>query len=293
MQLIKGFNKIPGYIKNQFLTYLPRGLLSLLSLLFFYALARFAFNKISTFEPPDKDPNHPNASSGKILLKTLGDIVFYGILTLGMILTLVNLGLQINTIFVVLGSIGLAIALALQNTISNVSSGIIILLLNYYEIGDVVEINDTLGTIDNFDLLNTSIINTDGVIIRMPNNTIINGALTNYFKKEDMFHSFKMNLSNNENNEKVDKVLNLIKEEFKNNFEYISDKERISVYVSDMTREGTVVIIKLPIKSKNFLIVRRTAPQVARKIASDNKLYLLDHMYMSDGSNNSTSVKSM
>jgi|LauGreDrversion2_2_1035103.scaffolds.fasta_scaffold07378_1 small conductance mechanosensitive channel len=274
-KLLKPYKKYIDLAKTRALEYLPRGVISIVSLLFFYILARVVFNQIVNAEV-SKD----KVANGKILFKTIGDITFYGILTLGIVFTLVNLGLEINTVFVVLGSVGLAIALALQDTISNVSSGVMILLLDYYDIGDFVEIDKNIGVVEKFDLLTTTIKNPNGIMVKIPNNMITKGVLINYQKNEDVFYSFDMNMSNNEKHN-LDDFINITKEEIKNNLQYVSDKEKIKVFISDTSAEGTKITIKIPVKSKDLIPLKQIAIQFVRKIAIDNKLNLLDHAYIS------------
>jgi len=277
-KIFKPYKQYTDYAKNKVLEYLPKGVFSIFSLLGFYLLARIIFNQIVSIEV-DKN----NVTNGKILFKTIGDIVFYGILTLGIILILVNLGLEINTVFVVLGSVGLAIALALQDTISNVSSGLVILMLDYYDIGDFIEIDKNIGAVEKFDLLTTTIKNGNGVLVKIPNNMITKGVLTNYHKNDDVFYSFDINISNNEKHN-LDEAINKMKEEIKKNLQYVSDKEKINVFISDVSAEGTKITIKLPVKSKDMGSLKQIAIQFVRKIAIDNNLYLLDHAYISDKS---------
>lgn len=275
-KLVKPYKKLMDYLKTQALEYLPRGIISIFSLLGFYILARISFNQIVSVQV-DKD----NVTNGKILFKTIGDITFYGILILGIVITLVNLGLEINTVFVVLGSVGLAIALALQDTISNVSSGVMILMLDYYDIGDMIEIDKNTGAVEKFDLLTTTIKNGNGVLVKIPNNMITKGVLTNYHKNEDVFYSFDINISNNIKTN-LDEVIGKIKEEIKNNLQYVSDKEKIKVFISDVSAEGTKITIKLPVKAKDLVNLKQIAIQFVRKIAIDNELYLLDYFYFLD-----------
>jgi len=285
IKLLKPYKKYIDLVKTRAVEYLPRGIISIISLLFFYLLATFTFNQIANTQV-----NKDNISNGKILFKTIGDLAFYGILTLGIVFTLVNLGLEINTVFVVLGSVGLAIALALQDTISNVSSGVMILLLNYYDIGDFIEIDKNIGAVEKFDLLTTTIKNPNGIMVKIPNNMITKGVLINYQKNEDIFYSFDINISNYEKNN-LDDFIKITKEEIKNNLQYVSDKEKIKVFISDVSSEGTKITVKIPIKSHDMVNIKQIAIQFVRKIAIDNNLYLLDYFYSPDKAGNDNENK--
>ena len=101
--------------KIKLISYLPRFFLSIGVIFISYVLAQLAFNHITRV-----DVDKETVQNGKIVFKTLGDVAFFSIIGFGIIVVLVNLGVELSTLFVVLGSIGLAIALALQDTKSNI-----------------------------------------------------------------------------------------------------------------------------------------------------------------------------
>ena len=257
------------------ISYLPRFFLSLGVIFISYILAQLTFNQITRVNV-DKG----TVQNGKIIFKTLGDIAFFSILGFGIIVVLVNLGVELSTLFVVLGSIGLAVALALQDTISNISSGIMILLLNYYDIGDLIEIDDKMGYVDKFDLFTTSLKNMDGVLIKMPNNLITKGVLTNYHKNENMLVSVNVTISNNEKQINYDDLFNKMKEELKNKMTFITDKENIKTTISDISASGTKIIIKIPVKSDNFVNARSLSTKIIHDVIVSNNLLLLDNGYI-------------
>ena len=78
-------------------------------------------------------------------------------LLIGLFFSLLNADIDTNSILVILGSSGLAIALSLQNTLSQVINGLIILYFNYYELDDIIKVGDYIGKVVGFTLLNTTI----------------------------------------------------------------------------------------------------------------------------------------
>ena len=259
--------------KEKIISYIPRFCISLIVIGISYILAQLTFNHITRV---DSDV----VQNGKIIFKTLGDIAFFSIIGFGVILVLVNLGVELSTLFVVLGSIGLAVALALQDTISNISSGIMILILNYYDIGDLIEIDDKMGYVDKFDLFTTSLKNIDGILVKMPNNLITKGVLTNYHKNDEILISVNVTISNNEKQINYDDLFNKIKEEIKNKMTFITNKENIKTIISDISNSGTKIIIKIPVKSDNFLQARSLSTKIVREVIVSNDLLLLDNNYI-------------
>ena len=86
-----------------------------------------------------------NENRNKILYTVLGSLFYYFIIFIGIIIALTQLGYQLSSILIVLGSVSLAIALAIQNTIVQVVSGFLILFFGYFNIGDLIMCNGVTG----------------------------------------------------------------------------------------------------------------------------------------------------
>lgn len=89
-------------------------------------------------------------------------------------------GVETASLIAVLGTIGLAIGLALQGTLSNIASGIMLLVLRPFNVGDVVEIGSTSGVVDEIGLFVTEMHTFDNVAITMPNSQIWGTEIKNY-----------------------------------------------------------------------------------------------------------------
>jgi len=97
----------------------------------------------------------------------------------GMIAVLQRLGVQTTSIIAVLGAASLAVGLALQGTLSNVASGIMLLVLRPYRVGDVVDVGGMAGTVQRLDLFTTQLSNANNHKIVIPNSKVLSDPLTN------------------------------------------------------------------------------------------------------------------
>ena len=121
--------------------------------------------------------------SKNLFYSELGEIIYYLIVTFGIIFAITNLGIQIATILTILGTFVIAIGLSLQGVIGNVWAGLYISLSNLYQIGDNIKINETNGIVNSFSLFNTQIIDLKTkAIMTIPNSMIQNNVLTNLSK---------------------------------------------------------------------------------------------------------------
>lgn len=114
----------------------------------------------------------------------IASLARYAILILTLILVVGQFGVQTTSLIAVLGAAGLAIGLALQGTLSNVASGVMLLVLRPFRVGHFVEIaGGKQGTVREIGLFTSIIINRDGVYISIPNSEIF-GALTINYTRE-------------------------------------------------------------------------------------------------------------
>lgn len=89
-------------------------------------------------------------------------------------------GFQATSLVAVLGAASLAIGLALQGTLSDVASGVMLIIFRHYKMGDYVNIGGTSGTIKDINLFVTEMATPDNVQIIMPNSKAWGSIVTNY-----------------------------------------------------------------------------------------------------------------
>lgn len=115
--------------------------------------------------------------------RTLGlvfaNLARYGILALTVVAVLNQFGVETTSIVALLGAAGLAIGLALQGTLSNIASGVMLLALRPFKVGDAVEIGGTMGLVDEIGLFSTQMHTFDNIAIYMPNSRIFGEEIRN------------------------------------------------------------------------------------------------------------------
>lgn len=119
----------------------------------------------------------PKASS--LLKPLLVSIVRRTVFFVGLIVAVSALGVNIGPLLAMIGAAGLVIGLALQGTLSNFASGILILLNRPYDVGDVINAGGVLGSVKAMNLVSTTILTFDNQKMMVPNNEIWSGVITN------------------------------------------------------------------------------------------------------------------
>ena len=93
-----------------------------------------------------------------------------------------SLGVETTGLIALLSAAGLAISLSLQNSLSNLANGVVIIGTQPFEVGDYVSVDGTEGTVTSIRMLTTTIRTSDNKMITIPNSTIVNNPIINYNK---------------------------------------------------------------------------------------------------------------
>lgn len=92
-------------------------------------------------------------------------------------------GIQMTSFIAVLGAAGVAIGMALQGTLSNFASGVMILVFKPYKVGDFIEAQGISGFVKEIQIFNTIVTTFDNKTIIVPNGVLATNTLTNYSKQ--------------------------------------------------------------------------------------------------------------
>jgi len=115
-------------------------------------------------------------TSLKTFISSLLSFILYGFL---FAIVGIVLGIEATSFIAVFGAAGIAIGLALQGSLANFAGGVLILVFKPFRIGDLVHINETLGFVEQVDILYTRLKTFDGRIVTMPNGNVANSDVDN------------------------------------------------------------------------------------------------------------------
>ena len=115
--------------------------------------------------------------------KLLGDFLVVTvrrlIIAIGILIGLAALEVNVGPLLAVIGAAGFVIAFALQNSLGNFASGILIMVFRPFDVGDVVEVGGNLGKVQSMNLLSVLIHTPDNKAVIIPNNNVWSDAITN------------------------------------------------------------------------------------------------------------------
>jgi len=101
------------------------------------------------------------------------------VLIIGFFVGLSALEVNVGPVLAVIGAAGFVIAFALQNSLSNFASGILMLVYRPFDIGDVINVAGVLGKVESMHLLSTQLRTPDNQLLIVPNNSVWGGVITN------------------------------------------------------------------------------------------------------------------
>jgi len=185
---------------------------------------------------------------GRIMLKSRVDqtlvsfvtnVTYVAVVAFVVIAALGELGFQTASFVAVIGAAGLAIGFALQGSLSNFASGVLMVIFKPLKIGDYVDAGGTSGVVDEVGIFSTIMKTPDNKKIIVPNSKIMSDNITNYSVNDMRRVDIVAGVSYEDNLDKVRKVIE----------EILSADERI---LKDPA--WTVAVLELADSSVNFAV---------------------------------------
>ena len=122
-------------------------------------------------------------------------------------MALSHVGVETTSFIAILGAAGLAIGLALQGSLSNIASGVLLIMFRPFRAGEYVDAGGVSGTVEQINIFQTVLKTPDRKIIFVPNSEIIGGPITNYNREELRRIDLVIGVSYSANLQKTKQVL--------------------------------------------------------------------------------------
>ena len=159
-----------------------------------------------------------------------------------------TLGINITSIITALGAAGITIGLAMQDTLANFASGVIILFNKPFKTGDYIEVEGLSGTVESIELMYTTLLTADNKPIVYPNSKLTSDKLINYTAEPDRRLDMKFPVSYKSN---VQQVKELIKKVGADS-EYTDSSRDIIVGISEFGDSAIVFELRAWIKADRY-----------------------------------------
>jgi small-conductance mechanosensitive channel len=110
----------------------------------------------------------------------MGAVFRYAVVTLGFIVIMQSAGIDLSTLTVLAGALGVAIGLGLQSMLSNVIGGFVILFERPIKVGDRIEVGNYNGDVTHVSLRATTIVTNDSIAVIVPNSEFVTSKVVNW-----------------------------------------------------------------------------------------------------------------
>ena len=108
------------------------------------------------------------------------NLLCYALIAFVIVAALGRIGVQTTSFIAILGAAGLAVGLALQGSLSNFASGVLIIALRPFKAGEFIEAAGTAGSVDSVQIFATTLTTPDNKVVIIANSAILAGNIVNY-----------------------------------------------------------------------------------------------------------------
>mgnify|MGYP003522241533 FL=1 len=196
------------------------------------------------------------------LIKFLENIVYYALMIIVLLTALGKLGVETTSFLAILGAAGLAIGLALKDSLGNFASGVMIILFKPFKVDDTVTAGGVTGTVKEVGIFNSIFVTADNQKIIVPNGAITTGSITNVNAYETRRIDLIIGIGYKDDIKKAKEVLTNVAT---SNEKVLVDKG-ISVVVSELATSSVNFTINVWVKTSDY---------------SEVKFYLLENIKLS------------
>ena len=196
-----------------------------------FLLVCFIWPKITKFILRLLDKSRTLKNNDPLLLSFLKSLVKAIMYVIEAFLLIGIIGIKATSLVTILGTAGVAVGLALQGSLANLASGILILFFKQVSKGDFVSSLDKTieGTVESIHILYTVIKQANGPLIFVPNNQIANASIINYsrnpYRRLDLTYSSSYNAP-------IDKVISVLHEVANDEKRIIKDNPDMPISIS-------------------------------------------------------------
>ncbi|MCT7647071.1 mechanosensitive ion channel family protein [Aliarcobacter butzleri] len=236
---------LKSYIPNNIVEVIASHVFSFIVALLIFFIGKWIVNKIVTIL--GKVLRKINGID-ETLVKFLENIVYYALLTVVIIAALNKLGIATTSFLAILGAAGLAIGLALKDSLGNFASGVMIVIFKPFKVGDSVVAGGVTGTVTEVTIFNTVFLTADNQKIIVPNSSITGGSITNVNANDTRRVDIIVGISYEDNIKHAKEVLaNIIN----GNSKVLKDKS-VGINVTELADSSVNLTINVWVKSSDF-----------------------------------------
>ncbi|MFW6020021.1 MAG: mechanosensitive ion channel family protein [Bacteroidales bacterium] len=234
-------NSISDSALEAILTYGPKLLLAIITLLVGLWLIKFFSKGLrKTFEKREIE-----ASLSKFLVSLINVT-----LKILLIISVVGMvGVQMTSFIALLGAAGLAFGMALSGTLQNFAGGVVIILIKPFKVGEFIEVQGHMGTVEEIQIFNTILKTPANQVIFIPNGGLSTSSVVNYSRENTRRMDLTFGISYSDNIDTARKILDDI----------IKDDERVldkpaepMIAVKELNNSSVDMLVRMWLRNEDY-----------------------------------------
>ncbi len=218
--------------------------IKLIAAILIFIIGKWLAHKISRLITKLLEKNNIDAT----LVNFLESIIYYTFLIVVIIATAGQLGINTTSFITIVGAAGLAIGLALKDSLSNFASGVMLILFRPFRVGDFVTAGGVSGTVVSIALFNTTLNTPDNQRVIVPNSGITSSVITNVTANDTRRVDLVIGIGYDDDIKKAKEVLKrIIQEE-----DRILDTPKAKIAVSELADSSVNFVVRPWVKTSDF-----------------------------------------
>ncbi len=197
----------------------------------------------------------------KILESFVSHLVYWALMAFVIIAAITELGVETTSFIAMLGAAGLAVGLAMQGSLSNFAAGVLIVLFRHYRVGDWIEAGGVAGSVENVQILTTTLKTGDNKSIIIPNSEIMSNIIINYSANETRRIDMVFGVSYSDD---LDKVRAAIKEVISKDERVLSEPACL-IAVAELADSSVNLNVRPWVKTADYWAVKWDITEAIKK----------------------------
>lgn len=182
------------------------------------------------------------------LVRFIENIVYYSLLVVVILAVLNNLGIKTTSFLAILGAAGIAIGLALKDSLGNFASGVMIVLFKPFKVGDSVNAGGVSGIVTEVTIFSTVFQTSDNRRIIVPNSSITKASIINLTANPIRRVDIVVSISYEDS---INKAKDVLRDIISKNDNVLKDKD-VSIAVSDLADSSVNITINVWVDTANY-----------------------------------------
>ena len=182
----------------------------------------------------------------------LTNLSYYALLVVVIIAALGKLGVNTTSFLAIVGAAGLAIGLALKDSLSNFAAGVMLVMFRPFTVGDVVSTAGITAKVEKITIFNTLFCTADNQLVIVPNNKIISDTITNINAKDTRRIDLVVGISYSDDMTRTKEIL----EGLAGDDDRVLDDPAVTIAVSELADSSVNLVFRPWVKTEDYWAVR-------------------------------------